>query len=78
MPEAPRLDQEVAHQALVAELTQLVEEELQQMVATLQKADAATLFGRTEFTIRDLALKIAAKAYQQRLDQKKTVTKAPV
>ena len=78
MLEARSIDQEVAEQALVAELTQLAQEELREMVATLAQADPASLFGRTEFLIRDLGLKIAAKAYQQRLDQKKTATKAPV
>lgn len=78
MPEAPRPDPQATAQALVAELHQLVDEELQQMVETLQEAEPAALFGATEFTIRDLALKIAAKAYQQRLDQKKTATRAPV
>jgi len=74
----PVLIRQAAAQALVAELQQLVEEELREMVATLQQAEPATLFGATEFTMRDLALKIAAKAYQQRLDQKKTATKVPV
>jgi len=63
---------------LADELSQLVEAELLEMVRTLQDAEPATLFGPTEFKIRDLALKSARKAYQQRLAQKKTVTKAPV
>jgi hypothetical protein len=77
MPETLRPDQQAAAEALVAELQQLVAEELRAMVDTLQQAEPATLFGATEFTIRDLALRIAAKAYQQRLAQKKTATKAP-
>jgi hypothetical protein len=78
MPETPRPDQQAAAEALVAELQLLVEGELRATVDTLQQAEPATLFGATEFTIRDLALRIAAKAYQQRLDQKKMATKAPV
>src|SRR4051794_39940560 len=39
MPEASRPDQQAAAQALVAELQQLVEEELREMVATLQQAE---------------------------------------
>jgi hypothetical protein len=77
MPEPLRTEQDVATQQLIDELTQLVEAEIREMVRTLQEAQPAALFGQTEFTIRNLALKIAAKAYQQRLDQKKTVTKAP-
>lgn len=78
MPEATPSDPKAATQALVAELHQLIDDELQQMVDTLQQAEPATLFGATEFTLRKLALQIAAKAYQQRLAQKKTATKAPV
>ena len=77
MQEPLRTDQDVATQQLVDELAQLVEAELREMVRTLQQAEPASLFGQTEFTIRNLALQIAAKAYQQRLDQKKTATKAP-
>ena len=78
MPQATRPDQESAAHELAEELADLIEEELLEMVRTLQQASPASLFGQTEFTIRDLALKIAAKAYQQRLAQKKTATKAPV
>ena len=35
------------------------------------------LFGDNEFKIRAIAMKIAAKAYQQHLSQKKTDTTAP-
>jgi hypothetical protein len=77
MPEPLPTDQDVATQQLVDELSQLVEAELLEMVRILQEAGPASLFGQTEFTIRNLALRIAAKAYQQRLDEKKMVTKAP-
>jgi hypothetical protein len=77
MQEPRTTEQEVATRQLAAELAHLIEDELRDMVRTLQDAEPATLFGPTEFTIRDLALRIAAKAYQQRLAQKKTATKAP-
>ena len=77
MQEPQANTQEVGVQELTAELTQLIAAELTAMVRTLQQAEPATLFGQTEFRIRDLALQIAAKAYQQRLAQKKTATKAP-
>ena len=77
MPESHSPEQDIITQQLTEELGQLIEDELREMVRTLQDATPATLFGQTEFTIRDLALKIAAKAYQQRLAQKKTATKAP-
>ena len=78
MQESHTAEQELATQQLTEELTQLIEDEVRQLVRTLQNTDAATLFGQTEFTIRDLALQIAAKAYQQRLAQKKTATKVAV
>jgi len=77
MPEPLAADQEVITQQLADELSELIEAELLEMVRTLQEAEPAALFGATEFTIRALALKIATKAYQQRLDQKKTATRAP-
>ena len=70
-------EQDVATQELLDELAELAQEELLEIDRLLQEAEPATLFGATEFTLRDLALKIAAKAYQQRLGQKKTATKAP-
>ena len=77
MQEPHAAAQDVPTQQLASELGQLIEGELREMVRTLAEADPASLFGPTEFKIRDLALQIAAKAYQQRLAQKKTATKAP-
>jgi hypothetical protein len=71
-------EQEAQAQALARELAGLVGDELLAMTRTLAATDDATLFGDTEFVLRDLALKIATKALQQRLDQKKTsVTGTP-
>ena len=68
-------------EAQVREMAQAIakasETELLEIARTLLDAEPATLFGDTEFKIRDLALKIAAKAYQRRLDQKKTATPPP-
>jgi hypothetical protein len=47
------------------------------MARALVASDTASLFGDTEFTVRDISHDIAAKAYQQHLEQKKTATKAP-
>jgi hypothetical protein len=63
---------------LAAAIAESSEQELLQIALTLLEAEPETLFGDTEFKIRDLALKIAAKAYEQRLAQKKTATKPPV
>ena len=71
MQEKHANDQDVNTQELATELARLAEDELREMVQLLQDADPASLFGPTEFKMRDLALQIAAKAYQQRLAQKK-------
>jgi hypothetical protein len=49
----------------------------ERLARTLVATDNASLFGDTEFTVRDLSHGIAAKAYRQHLEQKKTATKAP-
>ena len=48
-----------------------------ELAATLATTDDAHVFGDNEFRIRALAHKIAAKALEQRLAQKKTDTTAP-
>ncbi len=64
-------------QQLAAAIAESSQEELLQIAHLLLDAEPATLFGATEFKIRDLVLKIGAKAYQQRLAQKKTATNPP-
>ena len=54
-----------------------VEAEIAALAANLATTDDAHLFGANEFTIRALALKIAAKAVEQHLARKKTAMKAP-
>ena len=54
-----------------------VEAEIGQLAANLATTDDARLFGNNEFRIRAIALKIAARAYEQHLARKKTDTTAP-
>ncbi len=54
-----------------------VEAEIGELAANLATTDDAHLFGKNEFQIRAIALKIAAKAYEQHLTRKKTDTTAP-
>jgi hypothetical protein len=58
-------------------IRQAVETEISELAANLADTDDAHLFGRNEFRIRAIALKIAAKAYEQHLARKKTATTAP-
>jgi hypothetical protein len=70
--------QEAEAQLLAQRIAQAAETELLQIARTLVGSDTATLFGATEFKIRDLILRVAAKAYQEHLAQKKTATRVPV
>jgi hypothetical protein len=54
-----------------------VEAEIGELAANLANTDDAHLFGQNELKIRAIALKIAAKAYEQHLTRKKTATTAP-
>lgn len=67
--------QEVAAKELAAAITEVATQEIQKMAETLVGSDS--LFGQTEFAIRDILLRVGAKAYEQRLAQKKTATKGP-
>jgi hypothetical protein len=78
MPAAPRPPEKSAEvQALAQAIRQAIDTELEAIAATLVATRDTHPFGATEFTIRDLAHKIAAKAFEQHLAQKKTATKAP-
>ena len=60
-------------------IRQAVEAEISELAANLADTDDAHLFGDNEFKIRAIALKIAAKAYEQRLAaQKRTAPGPPV
>lgn len=69
--------QQVLAEELKAILEEQAQEELEQIAATLASVEDSQLFGATEFAIRDLVLKIAQKAYNVRLRQKKTAMKDP-
>lgn len=69
--------QEALAQELAGALAQAAQADLLQIARTLVATDTASLFGDTEFAIRDRLLQIGAKAYQQHLGQKKTATTDP-
>lgn len=58
-------------------IRQAVEDEIGELAANLANTEDAHLFGDNEFKIRAIALKIAAKAYEQHLTRKRTDTTAP-
>ena len=77
MKEALPPDQEAQAQQLAHDLALAAQDDFLQIARTLVAAHDADLFGANEFKVRDLVHKVAAKAFQQRLAQKKTATKAP-
>jgi hypothetical protein len=78
MPSTPLSSEKQAEvDDLVRAIREAVDAEISELAANLATTDDAHIFGNNEFTIRALAYKIAAKAIEQRLAQKKTDTKAP-
>ena len=78
MPSSPVSREKQADiEQLASVIRQAVDAEINELAANLATTDDAHLFGDNEFKIRALALKIAAKAFEQHLARKKTDTKAP-
>jgi hypothetical protein len=77
MQEALSPAQEAQAQQLAQAISRAAQDELLQVARLLVVSSDATLFGPTEFKVRDLILRVAAKAYQEHLGQKKTATRAP-
>ncbi len=70
-------EREAEAQQLAQALRQTADDELLAIARALVATDEATLFGDTEFHLRDLVHRLGAKAYQTFLAQKKTVTAGP-
>src|SRR4051794_41035919 len=78
MPTPPVTPEKLAEiEDLERAIRQAIDEEIGELAADLATTDDAHLFGDNEFKIRALAHKIAAKALEQRLAQKKTDTREP-
>lgn len=68
--------QEQEIKQLAKALAEAATEEFEQIARTLV-TNGQNPFGKPEFTIRDILLRVGAKAYQQHLTQKKTATQDP-
>jgi hypothetical protein len=78
MPSTPLTPAQRAEaQALAQAIREAADAETEELARTLVTTDDAHLFGDTEFTVRALAHKIAAKAFEQHLARKKPATTAP-
>ena len=78
MPSAPLPPEKRAEiQDLEQAIREAIDAEISALAENLATTDDAHLFGANELTIRDLAHRIAAKAFEQHLARKKTATTAP-
>jgi prolyl-tRNA editing enzyme YbaK/EbsC (Cys-tRNA(Pro) deacylase) len=73
----PSPQQRAAAEALAQAIAEAVAVEIGQIADTLLATDDRQVFGQTEFAVRALAHRIAAKAYEQHLARKKTATTGP-
>jgi hypothetical protein len=72
MPSAPLAPEKQAEvDDLARAIREAIDAEISELAANLATTDDAHIFGNNEFTIRALAHKIAAKAIEQCLAQKK-------
>ena len=69
-------EQEKEVQQLARAIAEAASQEFEQLARTLVGCGDAP-FGQPEFAIRDILLRVGAKAYEQHLEQKKTATKGP-
>ena len=70
-------EREAEAQRLAQAIRQATDDDLLAIARALVATDEATLFGDTEFHIRDLVHHLGAKAYRTFLAQKKTATAVP-
>ena len=70
-------EQQADAQALAQAIRAAAADEFDELARTLVSTEDQHLFGANEFKVRELAHKIAAKAFEQRLAQKKSATTAP-
>lgn len=70
-------EQEREAKVLEEKIRLAIDKEVASMARLLVSRQDKDLFGKTEFELRDLVLKIGAKAYEERLREKKTATKDP-
>jgi hypothetical protein len=76
MPSAPLPPEKKTEiEDLSQAIREAVDQEIDELAANLLSTADAHLFGDNEFKIRSIALKVAAKAYEQHLARKYTTTR---
>ena len=80
MPRSTRsaltVEKEAEAQVLAKQIRELADEELVEIARLLVSKPDHQIFGDTEFELRDMVLKVGAKALEEHLRQKKTATTA--
>jgi hypothetical protein len=69
-------EQEKEAEVLERKIRVAIEREVRSLARLLASRDDRDLFGKTEFEVRELVLRMGAKAYEERLREKKTATTA--
>jgi hypothetical protein len=72
------MEKEAEAQTLAQRIRELADDEIVQMARLLVSKSDRDIFGDTEFQLRDIVLKVGAKALEEHLRQKKTATTAAV
>lgn len=67
-------EQEVEAKLLEDKIRLAIDREVSALARLLASKEDRELFGATEFEVRDFVLKIGAKAYEERLREKKMAT----
>jgi hypothetical protein len=70
-------EQEAEAKRLEANIREAMDQEIASLARLLVSTSDQELFGQTEFQVRDLLLRMGAKAYDEYLREKKMATKAP-
>ena len=68
-------EQEAEAKILEERIKKAAEEEFAQLARLLVSKQTRELFGKTEFQVRDILLRVGAKAYEEHLREKKTAMK---
>lgn len=69
--------QEQEAQQLEAKIRRAVDHEIAALARLLVSKAEPDLFGQTEFQVRELVLRVGAKAFEEHLREKKTAIAAP-
>ena len=76
-PSSLTVEQEVEAQRLAKQLQEECQEDILALARLLVSKRESEIFGETEFQARDVVHRVAAKAFEVHLREKKTATAAP-